>query len=89
MACNNQVLKTLGTLQGVFGAEMDRIEGRIVVSHTDEVAREQIAETLLSLGFPEDKQAQVKPEGKKVETIDSGIKKEIEADEPSIWGCAL
>ncbi len=51
--CNNQVLKTLGTLQGVFGAEMDRIEGKIIVSHTDEVSREKIAEVLLTLGFPE------------------------------------
>jgi copper chaperone CopZ len=56
MACNNEVLKTLGTLQGVFGAEMDRIEGRIVVSHTDEVSRTQIAEALSKLGFPERKE---------------------------------
>ena len=55
MACNNQVLKTLGTLQGIFGAEMDRIEGQIIVSHTDEVSRKQIADVLLTLGFPERK----------------------------------
>ncbi len=73
MACNNQVLKTLGTLQGVFGAEMDRIEGRIVVSHTDEVSRTQIAEMLTKLGFPERKEDTEEPE----------------YDEPSIWGCAL
>lgn len=53
MTCNNQVLKTLGTLQGVFGAEMDRIDGRIVVSHTEEVTWEEIGAILLSLGFPE------------------------------------
>lgn len=53
MSCNNQVLKLLGTLQGVFGAELDRIEGRIVVNHTDEVTRDKIAEMLASLGFPE------------------------------------
>ncbi|MEI8085489.1 MAG: cation transporter [Paludibacter sp.] len=53
MTCNNQVLKTLGTLRGVFGAEMNRIEGEITVNHTDEVTREQIAETLTSLGFAE------------------------------------
>jgi len=29
MTCNNEVLKTLGTLRGVFGAEMDRIDGRL------------------------------------------------------------
>lgn len=73
ITCNNEVLKTLGTLQGVFGAEMDRIEGRIVVSHTDEVSRSQIAETLSKLGFPERKEYTEDPEH----------------DEPSIWGCAL
>ena len=76
MTCNNQVLKTLGTLQGIFGAKMDRIEGRIEVSHTDEVTREQIAEILITLGFPE---------REKTQTGD----REIEKDEPSIWGCAL
>jgi len=74
MACNNQVLKTLGTLQGVFGAEMDRIEGRIVVSHTDEVTRAKIGESLVSLGFPES---------------EDGNDRATEQDEPSIWGCAL
>ncbi|MDO9152891.1 MAG: hypothetical protein Q7U47_04150 [Paludibacter sp.] len=53
MTCDNQVLKTLGTLRGVFGAEMERIEGRITVNHTDEVSREQISETLNSLGWKE------------------------------------
>ena len=82
MACNNEVLKTLGTLQGVFGAEMNRIEGIIEVSHTDEVTKKQIAETLVTLGFPERK-----------EEIEAGEaiaeNSEIEKDEPSIWGCAL
>lgn len=53
MTCNNQVLKTLGTLQGVFGAEMDNIDGRIVVSHTDEVTRFQLSEILSSVGLIE------------------------------------
>lgn len=53
MTCNNEVLKTLGTLQGVFGAEIDRIDGRIVVNHTDEISREEIAFTLNSLGWKE------------------------------------
>ena len=53
MSCNNHILKSLGTLQGVFGAELDRIEGRIVVNHTDEVTRDKIAAMLASLGFPE------------------------------------
>lgn len=73
MTCDNKVLKTLGTLRGVFGAEMDRIEGVIVVNHTDEVARDQIASTLDELGWKEIPQE----------------KGEIDYDEPSIWGCAL
>ena len=73
MTCDNKVLKTLGSLQGVFGAEMDRIEGRIAVNHTDEVSREAIAETLDSLGWKEIPQE----------------KTEIDYNEPSIWGCAL
>lgn len=82
MVCNNQVLKTLGTLQGIFGAEMDRIEGRIEVSHTDEVTREQIADILVTLGFPERKEAQEQVDAKAED-------REIEEDEPSVWGCAL
>ena len=73
MTCNNQVLKTLGTFRGVFGAEMDRIEGEITVNHTDEVTRVQIAATLTSLGFSEREESA----------------SELESDEPSIWGCAL
>ena len=73
MTCDNKVLKTLGTLRGVFGAEMDRIEGMIVVNHTDEVTREQIASILDELGWKEIPQE----------------KSEIDYDEPSIWGCAL
>lgn len=53
MVCNNQVLKELGKLQGVFGSELERIEGKIVVSHTDEVNREDIAKALEKLGFSE------------------------------------
>lgn len=82
MACDNQVLKTLGTLQGVFGVEMDRIEGHIVVTHTEEVTRDEIGEKLVSLGFPE-------REEKEVDIHESQEEKEIETDEPSIWGCAL
>jgi copper chaperone CopZ len=73
MTCDNVVLKTLGTLRGVFGAEMDRIDGRIVVNHTDEVTRAKLAQTLDELGWKEI----VQEEG------------EINYDEPSIWGCAL
>lgn len=73
MTCNNEVLKTLGTLQGVFGTEMDRIDGKITVNHTDEVTRQQIAETLDGLGWKEIPQ-------------ETG---EVDYDEPSIWGCAL
>lgn len=73
MTCNNEVLKTLGTLRGVFGAEMDRIDGRIVVNHTDEVSRDEIADTLDSLGWKEIQQDEAP----------------VDYDEPSIWGCAL
>jgi hypothetical protein len=56
MVCNNQLLKSLGSLQGIFGVEMDRINGHIVVSHTDEVSRQEIAGLLTSMGFPEREQ---------------------------------
>ena len=53
MSCNNEVLKQLGTLQGVFGAEMDRIDGKIVVHHTDEISRAAIGQKLDELGWKE------------------------------------
>jgi copper chaperone CopZ len=56
MTCNNEVLKTLGKLQGVFGAEMDRIDGIITINHTDEVTREQLAKALDELGWKEIRQ---------------------------------
>jgi len=74
MTCTNKTLKSLGSLQGVFGAEIDQIDGKITVSHTDEISRTEIADKLLSLGYPELKDDQ---EG------------ELNYDEPSIWGCAL
>lgn len=74
LVCDNQVLKELGKLQGVFGAKFERIEGQIEVTHTNEVSREEIAQVLNSLGFPE-----------KIEEQAIGIK----FDEPSIWGCSL
>ena len=80
LTCNNEVLKTLGTLQGVFGAEMDRIDGRIVVNHTNEVTREEIGAKLTSLGFS------VSEDSKEPPLVEE---KPIETDEPSIWGCAL
>ena len=57
-SCTNKTLKILGTLQGVFGAEIDQIEGKVLVSHTDEISRKEIAEMLLSLGYPELKNEQ-------------------------------
>ena len=78
MTCNNQVLKSLGTLQGVFGAEVDRIDGNIVVSHTDEITREEIGRTLASLGFHEI-----------MENFEETQYTEQETDEPSIRGCSL
>ena len=76
MICTNKTLKSLGSLRGVFGAEIDQIDGKVVVSHTDEVSREEIAEALLALGYPE---------------IENELEQEneINYDEPSIWGCAL
>ena len=53
MTCTNKTLKSLGTLQGVFGAEIDQVEGKVLVTHTDEISRKEIAEMLLSLGYPE------------------------------------
>ena len=51
MSCTNVTLKSLGTLRGVFGAEIDRISGQVIVNHTDEVFREEISTTLESLGY--------------------------------------
>lgn len=74
MTCNNQVLKSLGALQGIFGAEIETIDGKITVNHTDEITRDEIEEKLKELGwFP-------------VENTDS----ETQAYEPpSEWGCVL
>ncbi len=74
MTCTNKTLKGLGALQGVFGAEIDSVSGKVVVSHTDEVSREEIAAVLLSLGYPE---------------IEENNEPELKYDDPSIWGCAL
>lgn len=74
MTCNNEVLKQLGTLQGVFGAEMDRIDGKIEINHTDEVSREALRKKLDELGWSE---------------ISAKETYSDEHTEPSIWGCAL
>lgn len=55
ITCTNRTLKELGFLQGVFGAEIDRISGNVLVSHTDEVTREQIKQKLEELGYFEEK----------------------------------
>ncbi len=51
LSCTNKTLKEIGTLQGVFGAEVDRINGKIEVSHTDEISRDKIASKLEEIGF--------------------------------------
>ena len=51
MTCTNVTLKSLGTLQGVFGAEVDQVNEKIEVSHTDEITRANIVEKLRSLGI--------------------------------------
>lgn len=53
MTCNNEVLKQLGTLHGVFGADIDRISGKVEVNHTDETSREEIRIKLDELGWNE------------------------------------
>lgn len=53
MTCNNEVLKQLGTLRGVFAAEIDRVNGYIVVNHTDEISREAIKAKLAELDWHE------------------------------------
>lgn len=74
MTCTNKTLKSLGTLRGVFGAEIDQIKGEVAVSHTDEISRKEIAEMLLTLGYPE---------------LENNDEPTLNYDEPSIWGCAL
>lgn len=76
MTCNNEVLKQLGSMLGVFGAEMDRIEGSITINHTDEVTREELRMKLDSLGWTELPRPEDETSG-------------LDYDEPSIWGCAL
>ncbi len=75
MTCTNEVLKQLGTLRGVFGAEVNRIDGQIVVHHTDEISRKTIGDKLDELGWKE-----------LTEEVPTD---ELEYDEPSSWGCAL
>jgi copper chaperone CopZ len=73
MTCNNEVLKQLGTLQGVFGAEIETIDGRITVNHTDEITRAEIAAKLDELGW---------------KVVNAQIDAPA-YDPPSEWGCAL
>ena len=61
-SCTNLVLKSLSTLRGVYGGDVDTINGVITVSHTDEVSREEIAHELLRLGFVEINTAPVSDE---------------------------
>ena len=58
MTCTNRTLKELGFLQGIFGAEIDRISGNVLVNHTDEATREQIKQKLEELGYIEDTEIQ-------------------------------
>ncbi len=72
-ACTNITLKDLGSLRGVFGAEVDRISGEVVVSHTDEINRDEIEMKLVELGYK----------------IQKNNFEDISYDDPSIWGCVL
>lgn len=51
LICSSGVMSQLGRLQGVFGADVDFVNNRVVVNHTDEVKREEIARKLEELGF--------------------------------------
>lgn len=51
ITCNNELLKSLGSLRGVFGAEIDRIDGTINVNHTDEVSTDEISTILAKSGI--------------------------------------
>ena len=51
LVCTNKSLKSLGTLQGIFAAQIDRVNQRIEVEHTDEVTREKIAQHLTNIGY--------------------------------------
>ena len=51
MTCTNKTLKSLGTLHGVFGAEIDQVNSVVTVEHTDEISREKIVEMLASLAI--------------------------------------
>ena len=73
MTCNNQGLNSLGMLQGVFGAEIETIDGCITVNHTDEITRDEIAVKLDELGW------------KVIENQED----EPSYNPPSEWGCAL
>ena len=73
MTCNNEVLKSLGMLRGVFGAEIETIDGRITVNHTDEITRTEIAQKLNDLGW---------------KVIDDQLDAPA-YDPPSEWGCVL
>jgi copper chaperone CopZ len=73
MTCNNEVLKQLGTLRGVFGAEIETIDGRITVNHTNEITHAEIAAKLEELGWK----------------IIDGQADVPTYEPPSEWGCAL
>lgn len=51
MTCNNNVHMQLGTLRGVFAVEIESIDGKITVNHTDEISRAEIAQKLDELGW--------------------------------------
>jgi copper chaperone CopZ len=73
MTCNNKVLKQLGMLRGVFSAEIETIDGRITVNHTDEITRAEIAAKLDDLGW---------------KIIDGQVDAPT-YEPPAEWGCVL
>ena len=51
--CVNTITKKITALTGVENVAVDLETNNVVVNHTEKVTREQIAETLLSIGYPE------------------------------------
>lgn len=60
-ACTNLTLRSLGTLQGIFSAEIDRSGGRIEIAHTEEISRTEIAALLLQNGYNIDEEENDEP----------------------------
>lgn len=52
-ACHNQLLKSIGMIQGIFGAEVNSIERTITVQHTEEISTEELRKKLILMNLIE------------------------------------